>query len=121
MERAPAELLLGPALALEHAVGDRERLLEHLESFAEGRERETERPRFVLVPRRSDPEPGPAARQDVEGGCRLHPESRVPVVDSTDHQTESRARRVRRHETEGRPAFEHRFFRTAVAADLKEV
>src|SRR4051794_24603485 len=102
-------------------MGDRERFLEHLEPFAERRERETERSRLILVPGGPDTEPCAPTGQDVEGGGRLDPESRVPVVDATDHQSEARAGRVRSHEPERRPAFEHRLFRPAVAPDLEEM
>src|SRR3954454_7254422 len=121
MELPSAVLLLRASFALEHPMGDRERFLEHLETFTERRERETERSGFILVPGGPDAEPRAAARQDVEGRRSLHPESGVPVVHAADHETESRARRVRGHEPERRPAFEHRFFRPAVAPDLEEM
>ena len=114
-------LALASELALPHPVGDLERLLEHLEADAELRKREAETARLVLVPGGTDAEPGPAARQDVERRGGLHPQGRVPVVDAADHQAEAGAFRVRGHETERGPAFEHRFLDGADAADLEEV
>ena len=70
----PSKARFRAALAGPHLVGDAERLLEHLEAVAERREGEAETPRFVLVPRCPDPEPGPSARQDVERRRRLYPE-----------------------------------------------
>ena len=75
MEQPAVMLALAAALALPHRVGDLERLLEHLETDAEGREREAEAARLVLVPGGTDAEPGPAARQDVERGGGLHPQA----------------------------------------------
>ena len=67
------------------------------------------------------PEPGPAARQDVERRRRLDPQARVAVVDATDHQPQPRSLRVRGHEPERGPALEHRLLGLADAADLEEV
>ena len=114
-------LALAAALALPHRVGDLERLLEHLETDAEVREREAEAARLVLVPGGTDAEPGPAAGQDVERRGGLHPQRRVPVVDAADHQAEAGALRVRGHEAERGPALEHRVVDRPDAPDLEEM
>ena len=74
LEQPAVMLALAAALALPHPVRDLERLLEHLESLAEWREREPEAARLVLVPGGTDTEPGTAARQDVERRGGLDPQ-----------------------------------------------
>src|SRR5712671_1832472 len=118
---AAVELAFGAALAKEHLVGDLERLVEHLESLAEWRERKAESLGFFLVPGGTDPEPGPTTRQDVERRGGFDPQARFAVVDATDHQPEPSPRRVRGHEPERRPALEHRVLGRADATDLEEV
>ena len=71
-----------------------QRLLEHLEALAERREREPEAERLLLVPGGADPEPCPAARQDVERRRRLDPQAGLAVVDAADHQAEPGPRGV---------------------------
>ena len=98
-----------------------EGLLEHLEPVAQGREREAEAARLVLVPGGPDAEPRSAAGEDVQRGRGLDPEPRVPVVDAADHEPEPGVLRVRGQEPEGGHAFEHRLLGLADAADLEEV
>ena len=121
MELAALELLLRAALALPHAVGDLERVLEHLEPLGRGRPGEPEAIRFGLVPAGADAEPGPAAGEDVEGRRGLDPQPRGAVGGAADHQPEAGPLAVGGHEAERRPALEHRLELGARRADLPEV
>ncbi len=112
---------LRPALTGEHRVGDLERLLEHLEAGREGRHREAQGRALLLVPRRPDAQPRPAAGQDVERGGGLDPEPGQPVVDAADHQAKARPPCVGGQEPERRPALEHRVLGRPKAPDLEEV
>ena len=91
MELPAVELAFGASLAFEHGVGDLQGFLEHFEALAEGREREPEGARLLLVPCRSDAQPGASAGQHVERRRGLHPQAGVAVVDATDQQSEPRA------------------------------
>ena len=108
VELAALEVLLRASLALPHAVGDPERVLEHLEPLGGGRPREAEALRLGLVPGRADAEPRPAAGEDVEGRRGLDPQPGVAVMDAADHQPEPGPLAVGGHEAERRPALEHR-------------
>jgi hypothetical protein len=122
VEPTAVEALLRAALALPHAVGDLERVLEHLEPLAGCGPREPEALGLGLVPGGgADAEPGPAARQDVERRGGLDPQPRAAVVDAADHQPESGALAMGGHEAERRPALEHGLELRARAADLPEV
>ena len=121
MELAAVEVLLRAALALPHAVGDLERVLEHLEPLRRARPGEPETLGLGLVPGGADAEPGPAAGQDVERRRGLDPQARVAVVDAADHQPEPGPLAVGGHEPERRPALEHRLELRARPADLPEV
>ena len=74
---AALEPPLGTVLALPHRVGDLECLLEQLEAFAEGREREPERLGLLLVPGGPDAEGGAAAGEHVERGVDLGQQARA--------------------------------------------
>src|SRR3954471_14683888 len=115
------ECALRAALALEHRVGDAERVLEQLEPHAERRELEPEASRLLLVPRRPDAEPRPAAGQHVERRRRLGPQPGLAVMDAADHQPEPGATGVRGEEAKRCPALEHRIRGRPDAADLEEV
>ena len=78
MELPAVELAFGASLAFEHGVGDLQGFLEHFEALAEGREREPEGARLLLVP-------GDFDWADIgnwsELGDRVHPDARGNSVE----------------------------------------
>jgi len=61
----------GGVIASPHRQREAQCLLQPLESFANGGERQAHRGRLPLVVSGSDPEPGPPAGEHVEGGDGL--------------------------------------------------
>ncbi len=109
------------ALALPHLVGDDQRLLEHLEALAEGREREAERARLLLVPRGADAEDRAPAGDHIERRRLLREERGVAIRDPGHQRPKSDATGLTRECGEGHPALEHRFRDRPHARDLVQV
>src|SRR3989337_600948 len=97
------EPLRRAASAAPHALRHAQRVLEQLEALAEWRKREAEPLRLVLVPRRTDAEPGASTTQHVQRGGCLDPEAGRAVVDPADHEAEACALGVRGEKSERRP------------------
>ena len=86
--------------AQPHAHARLERVLEQLVPLGERGERHAEPFALLLVVAAPDPEPRPAAREDVQRGHRLGQHARVPEVRAGGQRHEPDGRRVRGEETE---------------------
>ena len=117
-ETLPREAAL---VVTPHPRAELERVLEPLEPFGERRERDAESASFLLVPRRADPEHGPAAGEHVERRDRLCEDSRVPVHDAGDHGDEARLLGVGGEIPERRVGLEHVVIGWAKRSDLEEM
>ena len=108
-------------VALPHAYAELERVLEPIEPFRKGWERDAERSRFRLVPRGADPEHRAAAGKDVEGGHGLCEHARIAIHDAGDDREEPSTLGVGREIAERRVCLEHLVLGRTEAADLEEM
>src|SRR5216683_8426094 len=115
------EGLLTAPFAFPHFQADPQRLLEALESLLDRGEGDAQASALRLVPGGADAEPGPAAREDIEGGDRLGQHAGVPVNGTRDHGAQPGAGAQPGHEGEGSVALQHLVLGRPVAADLPEV
>src|SRR5579864_2600566 len=117
----PGVGLLAAVLALPHGQADLQCFLEPLEPFRDWREGNAQPSTLQFVPGGTDPEPGPAAGEDVQGGHRLGEDARIAVDGAGHHGTQLHPLRHRRHEGQRAVALEHLVFRRTEAANLPEV
>ena len=111
----------GAVVAAEHLQADLQGLLQPLEALGDRRERDAEPAGLLLVPRRADAEPRPAAGQHVERSDDLREDPGVAVGHAGDQGQQFGPRRVRGQVAERGVGLEHLVIDRADRLDLEEV
>ena len=113
--------LEGRAVLGEHRADDRERLVEPIHPFTQGRELEAVARVLDVVPGGAEPEDRPAAGQHVEGRRSLREQRRVAVRDAGHERAEPDTSGLAGQRGKDRPALEHRIGNGTDARDLVQV